>query len=96
MKSLALIGIVISAQLVSCAPRIARKDFHIVTETRSYRIGQKQDTNYFLIHAMSIDEALAAADKELDCSKRVCVIAPAGIILSVERPNEQPSKNSNK
>jgi len=83
-----LLMILITGCMSGCVPRhvkYSNPEMTIIKATLPYTIGQHTETQ-FLIFAGNSATARDAADKELDCKKRVCQITQTGIILFVERP----------
>ncbi len=47
---------------------------------------QLADAHDFVVYATTQSEAEKAAMEQLDCKKRICMLAPSGVILYVRRP----------
>ena len=63
--------------------RLGTSNKNVLVRTTTYAIGVQSDGDY-VIHAMSLDIAKQAAEKELDCKKR-CIYIPDGVIVVVKR-----------
>jgi hypothetical protein len=61
----------------------------VIAETQRYRIVKSSETE-FLVHAWSTKEAQQAINDILGCGKRICIVAPAGVVFSIERFEKKP------
>lgn len=73
--------------LVSCAHHVKLEtDYPIVKDVRgAYRITQAGPRTY-VVHAWTLTDAEAAAKKELNCGREICLMTPGGVIIMVEKP----------
>ena len=73
------------AAMFACTPRLAlRSDLSIVARAPGYTIASDGGSEFFIL-ADTIAYAETVAKEVLDCAHRVCVLAPEGVILRVER-----------
>lgn len=72
--------------VAACAPRVANKQVNIIAIRPHYVVAQHTDSTHFIIYADNAKYAQYAAEEILNCNKTPCIIAPAGSIFAVHRP----------